>query len=250
MKRRHTLLLAIIFVQFTGRLAAQNDAIVVGDQVLNTHEVTQGIDITYLIRFQNVTGETAAAVTVRDTLDPQITASTFAMVDASHAFTFFQNGDVLTWTFNDIQLPDSSQSRDASKGYLVFRVQPRHDIKSGQYIRHKAFIYFDLKPSVPTNEAIVWVGETGPTNEPAAASLRIFPNPNSGEFQLAGDFSEGGLPPISILDADGRAVDFSQNSNGEVRNSRLFLRDIKPGVYFLRTVVGGEIRVEPFVVVN
>jgi len=110
----------------------------------------KGLD--YLIRFQNTGTDTAFTIVVRDTLDAQLDASSFTMLDASHTYQLnIKDGKYITWTFRDIMLLDSSHNEALSHGYINYRIKPKLPIGIGDVISNRAAIYFDFNPAVLTN---------------------------------------------------------------------------------------------------
>lgn len=230
-------------------LRGQNDKLVLGPQIITPYQIAQGAKITYLIRFQNFGGDTAQNISIRDTLDPRLDATTFEMVDASHTHTLIRGGEVVRWYFNDIALPDSTENPVSSKGYIMFRVKPKDNLYPGQVIRNQAFIYFDGAQIISTNEVVVRVDAQGPTTNPDLSQVLVFPNPNNGIFEtsinLADDSPESG---VAITDATGKSASFTAVETGT--GSRISLAHLEPGIYYLQTKVDGVVRVSPFVVVR
>jgi uncharacterized repeat protein (TIGR01451 family) len=115
-------------------------------------EYSSGKPLLYTIRFQNTGNDTAFNVVVRDTLEAKLNWNSFEMVDASHNFqTEIKDGNKITWTFNDILLPDSNVNEPASHGYITYRVKPVTGLQIGDVIHNSASIYFDYNLPVKTN---------------------------------------------------------------------------------------------------
>lgn len=119
--------------------------------------ITQEIDeIEYTIRFQNTGTDTAFNIQITDQLDPNLDWSTFEYVSASHSgpeIDMTYGGEV-TFTFNDILLPDSNVNEIASHGYIKYRIQLEEDLPTGTQIFNTANIYFDANPAIVTNTKI------------------------------------------------------------------------------------------------
>jgi hypothetical protein len=58
---------------------------------------------------------------------------------------------VLTWTFNPINLPDSTTDLLGSNGYIRFSIKPKENLPEKTKIENFADIYFDYNPPVRTN---------------------------------------------------------------------------------------------------
>jgi hypothetical protein len=108
--------------------------------------------LTYTIRFQNTGTDTAFNIIVRDTLDAKLDWPTFEMTGTSHkAHSVIKSGNVLSWTFTDILLPDSNVNEAASHGYITYRVKAKPSLVLNDTVRNSASIYFDFNPGVRTN---------------------------------------------------------------------------------------------------
>ncbi|MDC3309272.1 choice-of-anchor L domain-containing protein, partial [Crocinitomicaceae bacterium] len=109
----------------------------------------------YVVRFQNVGTDTAFNVIVRDTLDLDLNIFTVTPGVASHPYTFKMYGPrVLEWTFEDIQLPDSTTNEEASNGFLTFHVDQVPDLAPGTVINNDADITFDFELPITTNTTV------------------------------------------------------------------------------------------------
>jgi uncharacterized repeat protein (TIGR01451 family) len=120
--------------------------------------ITNNYSLQFTVRFQNTGTDTAFNLYVRDTLDPKLNWSTLEMVTASHPYVVsIENGNQLTWQFNNINLPDSNNNEPASHGYIVYRVRPNNNVNEGDVINNTASIYFDYNVPVATNTSTTLV---------------------------------------------------------------------------------------------
>jgi len=107
-------------------------------------------------------------IVVRDTLSSKADWNTFEMMSASHGYTLsIEDGDKLTWTFNNIDLPYSSLNEPASHGYITYRIRPKSTVAVGDTIHNTASIYFDYNLPVLTNNAFTLI------QEPIVLPLRL-----------------------------------------------------------------------------
>ncbi|MBN8651945.1 MAG: SBBP repeat-containing protein [Cytophagales bacterium] len=125
----------------------------IGDQ----YYVTTQTPLEYTIRFQN-TG-TASAINVRivDTLNIHLDLSTLRFQGSSHTGITQVSGTtapVLSWTFNNINLPDSASNEPASHGFVKFSIVPINNLPEKTVIRNQADIYFDYNEPVTTNMTV------------------------------------------------------------------------------------------------
>ena len=113
-------------------------------------------NLVYQINFQNVGTAPAIDVVVRDTLETDLDISSFELGGASHEYTSFEISErELVWTFEGINLPDSTANEPESHGHVEFRLNPVSGLPPGTSIDNRAGIYFDFNPPVITNYASV-----------------------------------------------------------------------------------------------
>ncbi|WP_378410102.1 DUF7619 domain-containing protein [Rhodocytophaga aerolata] len=139
-----------------------NDKAVTPEGVGPEKIVRKETPLEYLIRFQNTGTDIAYKVVVVDTLDATLDIASLDIGASSHPFTYSITGmgaPVLTWTFNNINLPDSTSNEPASHGYLRFRIRPKKDTPDGVKITNSAAIYFDYNSPVITNTVLSTTGQ-------------------------------------------------------------------------------------------
>ena len=111
--------------------------------------------LTYRIRFQNNGNDTAFAVRIEDQLDPNLDLSTFLPGASSHPYTTkIKEGGVLSITFDNIELVDSSTNFAGSQGYVLFTIRANEGLADRTVIPNSAGIYFDFNRPVITNTVI------------------------------------------------------------------------------------------------
>lgn len=111
-------------------------------------------ELDYLIRFQNTGTDTAFKVVVVDTLPSNLDPLSIKSVVASHAYKLSIKGNILTFTFDKIFLPDSFVNEKASHGFVRFKIRPQKWVYEGSFIFNKAAIYFDYNEPVITNTTL------------------------------------------------------------------------------------------------
>jgi fimbrial isopeptide formation D2 family protein len=121
-------------------------------------EYAAGKSLLYTVRFQNTGNDTAFLVVIRDTLDSNLDWSSFEMVGSSHNHSItITNGNIITWTFANILLPDSNVNEPMSHGYVTFRIKPKAGLAIGNQISNSASIYFDFNLPVKTNTSVTTI---------------------------------------------------------------------------------------------
>ena len=207
--------------------------------------INANMDIEYLIRFQNTGTAEAINIEIRDTipvdlLDP----ATVRPGASSHPYTFEMSGaGMLSFTFNNIALPDSNVNEAASHGFVQFNIALRPDVPLGTVLENRAGIYFDFNAVVLTNT--VWhtvdtgflelhVSTQGP--ESAVPGIKVYPNPATETvwLELPGTPAAKGL--VRLFDPMGKVM-LEKTVNGPVVEIRRGL--LPAGVYFVEWRNGG-----------
>ena len=108
--------------------------------------------ISYTINFQNVGNDTAYTVVIKDTISEYLNLLSFESGASSHPYKLDITGKgIITWTFPDIMLPDSTRNLEGSSGFITYTIRLKKDLPLGTVISNPAAIYFDLAPPVITN---------------------------------------------------------------------------------------------------
>lgn len=108
----------------------------------------------YTVRFQNTGNDTAFTVVIRDTLDQNLDVNTFNVLGSSDEDvlrTEILEGRFVTFTFEDILLPDSTIDFNGSQGYVVYAIQSNEGTVENTIVENTASIFFDFNPPIVTN---------------------------------------------------------------------------------------------------
>lgn len=117
------------------------------------HFIRPNTELEYKIRFQNTGTAPAVNVVIRDTLSGFLDAENLRPGVSSHAYEFeLENDNVAVFTFEGINLPDSTANLEESMGFVKFRIPQTTDNQPGTQIFNSAAIYFDFNPPIITNE--------------------------------------------------------------------------------------------------
>jgi len=75
----------------------------------------------YTIHFQNIGTDTARNVVISNPVDTDLDISSLNVIGASHEFDleFVEEGRFLQWSFNNINLPDSTANELESNGFTL-----------------------------------------------------------------------------------------------------------------------------------
>jgi uncharacterized repeat protein (TIGR01451 family) len=108
----------------------------------------------YIINFQNTGTAAAVNVEIRDDLSDLIDESTFEFISSSHTtMVSIDSTRMISFYFEDINLPDSTTNEPMSKGYVKFRVGLMPGVLPNDIVNNQARIYFDNNPPIYTNTA-------------------------------------------------------------------------------------------------
>ena len=113
-------------------------------------EETELID--YLIRFQNTGNDTAYRVVITDEISDKLDITSIQNIGNSHAYEWeIWNNNTIIWTFDNINLVDSTTNQLGSQGFIQFTIAPKIDIDINPVIKNEANIYFDYNDPILTN---------------------------------------------------------------------------------------------------
>jgi len=123
-------------------------------------EISDGVSLEYLIRFQNTGTYPATFVKVIDVLPSELNTATIQMLSASHDYELiFHTSNKLEWFFDEINLADSTSNEPESHGYIHFRISTHPNLVVGESIDNRVSIYFDYNAPVITNYAVTHIGQ-------------------------------------------------------------------------------------------
>lgn len=152
------------------------------------HFVSATDEIEYKIRFQNLGTAAAQKVVIVDTIDSYLDPATIHLGAASHNYTAtLTDGGILTFTFENIQLPPASADETASIGAVQFTTKQRWGNPINYTFYNKAYIYFDNNPAIITNTVFHNVKDnTTAVSESITGTMiaELYPNPANNAFTL------------------------------------------------------------------
>jgi uncharacterized repeat protein (TIGR01451 family) len=146
---------------------------------LNPAELAANPWLHYTIHFQNLGNDTAFHVVIQDSLSDNLMLSTLQLEESSDPVELTINSmGKATFTFYNIQLPDSGTDYVGSCGYVKYKVKPKTSLVPDDVISNFADIYFDYNDPIRTDTAITYI--TWPVSMQASLSssqLHAYPNP-------------------------------------------------------------------------
>jgi uncharacterized repeat protein (TIGR01451 family) len=208
----------------------------------NEHLIEANQPLEYHIRFQNTGTDTAFTVVIEDRLDDHLDITTVVPGASSHPYTYDITRDRrMTFTFNDILLPDSTTNEPASHGFVKFKVRQLPDLPVGTRIENQAAIYFDFNAPIFTNTTFHTIGEdyipsVFVPDVPTASLLSVYPNPFVETTTLQLCEYDGETPVrLELFDTNGRLVRVDQYQESRPQFRR---QGLPKGIYFFR--ISGE----------
>ncbi|MGE3799533.1 MAG: T9SS type A sorting domain-containing protein [Candidatus Kapaibacterium sp.] len=210
--------------------------------------------LTYIVRFQNTGNDTAFKVVVVDTISHYtLDVPSIELGAASHPYTFAISGQgVLTWTFDNIMLPDSGANQSASNGYFKYRVHLKKGLSPRTEIPNRASIYFDYNDPVLTNQVVSVTGGTSSVKAEELASrvLRVYPNPARELSMILLQLPERSDVRVRLVDAKGSILQTLVEGELGVGEHHIKLEtgDLSSGLYFITLERRGEKEVFPVVI--
>jgi len=219
------------------------------------HYIEQGDDLNYHIRFQNVGIDTVFNLVIRDTISPHLDIASLQQGTASHPYRLeIVNGNVLTFSFNDIKLVNSTTNEAASVGFVKFKISQLENLPIGTMIYNSAAIYFDYNEPVITNRTYHeiennFVQVTVSSNEFIAEypdlSIQVLPNPFTEYADFIIEDAPKGNKTFELYDAMGQLIRMESFSDDS--RFRLFKSKLTAGVYFYQirnnntTIITGKL---------
>lgn len=177
-----------------------NDINVLQGETITTDQTEEYLD--YVIRFQNTGTASAINVEVQSLLHQNLNASTFRVLSASDNYVADIENNIITFKFENINLPDETSDPEGSNGFIAYRLKPKTGIQIGEVMDGIAGIVFDFNEPIITN----WVSTEvinplGVDEFNLNQLISIYPNPSDNGFYL--------------------------NSNAEIRVNTIQLYDLK-----------------------
>ncbi len=195
----------------------------------------------YTINFQNTGNDTAFTVVIKDTLDSDLDVTTFRLGAASHPVSYTIDGvGVVTFTFNNILLADSTHDEANSHGQVSYFIHQNENLPFNTQIENTAYIYFDFNTAIVTNTTLNTIfeplGIKGISN-----NIGIVPNPATDATELS--LVNGNITPsatvklYSITGSELKSGFKAINANGKIRLTNQGLSD---GIYFVKITDGNQ----------
>lgn len=149
----------------------------------------------YLIRFQNTGTASAINVRVENVLDDKLDWTTMQLESLSHTGRVeILNGSDVSFLFDNINLPDSTNDEPSSHGFIAYKIKPKDDVVLGDVFYNTAEIYFDFNPPIITNTVSTEiVDDLLSVTEFEDEMFTVYPNPTNSIIYLTTQVVDGQL---------------------------------------------------------
>jgi uncharacterized repeat protein (TIGR01451 family) len=191
--------------------------------------------LSYQIRFQNTGNDTAYNVVVIDTLDMNLDVATFAVLASSHpVVTSISPDRVVTFTYDNIYLPDSIVNEPQSHGYIIYHVKGISTMADPTTVNNTAYIYFDLNAPVLTNTTLTTFSDNFLSVAESENDDAVIVYPNPVHSNLVIHFEKDNPQPYRaiLLDVTGREV--LQTGMIDQNDLQLNVNGLSAGTYILK----------------
>ncbi|MDB5257779.1 MAG: hypothetical protein JWM14_2474 [Chitinophagaceae bacterium] len=200
---------------------------------------------TYVVHFQNTGNDLAFVVTIKDTISTNFEIQGIQTISASHPYTFRMSEGAALWTFDDIQLPDSTSDERNSHGFVKYRIIPKNTLQLNDEIKNTAHIFFDYNDPVKTNTTLNRVASVTALHETSNDHLlELYPNPSNGSFYLDCKLKETGT--IKVMSSEGKVI-YTQDSADLSLPQAIELNTGK-GIYIVQVIAGQKTMTRKLVV--
>jgi uncharacterized repeat protein (TIGR01451 family) len=195
-------------------------------------DITTNTLLNYTIHFQNTGNAPAHNVVVVDTLSPFVDPTTLKVTSSSaEVNTTISGGNIVTFTFTDINLPDTAMSKTLSIGIVKYTILPLSSDIAGTQIKNHAGIYFDANPEIITNTTVNTIpgAPLFVENISTMLNIAVFPNPFTTSTSIV--FNTDGLHYLEVDDVTGRKLESMECIGKQYEFSR---KNLAGGVYFIK----------------
>lgn len=211
-----------------------NDIIATPDPIGNNKFIAHNQQITYRIRFQNVGTAPVHLARLLNKLPSDLDVSTLEITSASHPMRFEMNGNDLTFSFENINLPDSTHNEPESHGFVEYTILPSKHLPEGTQIHNQASIIFDYEEPVITNKLTHIISYFNSDTR----YIMVYPNPASScpviKLIKVAETDKGLISAYAIYSEAGTTVHFEE----DVFEEEVSLCNIpfKSGKYFIKVL--------------
>ena len=199
----------------------------------------------YVIHFQNTGSAQANKIVVKDSIDADFAIESLSPGYSNHNYiASIDNKNVLTFTFNNINLPDMYSSPLGSIGIVAYSIHAKKNLTQGTQFKNSAAIFFDYNVPVITNTTINTINNAAGINEIKSTdnTMTLFPNPTADGYSLKISIDDAmSNGKASVYNLEGSLV--SENNINLQKGENLLsysAANLAAGIYIIRVVEGGR----------
>lgn len=213
----------------------------VSNETISPGFIESNQPLKYLIRFQNTGTFYAERVVVIDTLDANLDLNSFSLITASHEVNITRSGNIYTFEFDQIFLPDSTTNEPESHGFIRYEIKPLPGMADGESIENTAYIFFDFNAPIVTN-TVSTVMDFALAIDEITYEAKVYPNPATSEINL--EWAPAiQINSIKLFDIAGREMAV-YNVRGSER-LHIPVSKLNPGIYMFQ--FDGNAAVKPVI---
>lgn len=188
----------------------------------------QGNDyLVYVTRFQNSGTANATTVVIKETLDANLDWNTFEPIASSHTANIqLRNGNDLTYTFSNINLPYESANEPASHGWMAYKIKPKANFAVGEIASSESDIYFDYNPPIITNTVTTEMVALS-VNSELQNQFKVYPNPADNCFTI--HLQNENKAAYELFDVNGKLLQTAEVQSG----TPIDIQQLQSGFYFI-----------------
>lgn len=209
--------------------------------------------LNYVVHFQNTGTWPAQLVVIRDTLDTDLDPETLQPGWSDHDYTasIDANG-VLTFRFENINLPDSASNPLGSMGMISYSIKVKDNLPAGTEITNTAGIYFDYNAPVITNTTLNTITDSllssSEIEEKDEWNAVIYPNPAHDDAVLMISSSGDDEVFVAFSDISGKVISERKIVLSSGRNLVSFQTgNYENGMYFVTIRSSEKIKTLPLI---
>jgi uncharacterized repeat protein (TIGR01451 family) len=194
--------------------------------------------LTYKVRFQNTGTGPAVNVIIKDTLDSDLNLISFRPGLASHPYTASLAGNVATFTFSNIMLPDSNANEPESHGFIQYSIKKKSGLGYGTVIDNSASIYFDFNEPIKTNTvtSTYFNFVSSVKDWQTVSSVFLYPNPATQKVNVVATEQ---INELVISNISGAILKQLAPANLSLE---IDLSDVPSGIYFIAVKTANGIK--------
>lgn len=208
-----------------------NDIVVLEGAVIPQEQADDWLH--YIVRFENVGTAEAIHVRVENPLSDLLDWGTLQVDGSSHPVVTTRQNDLITFRFDDINLPATAQDSFASHGWIAYRIKPGPNFILGTTIENNASIFFDFNAPIQTNTVTT---ELAPLSivTPGNSDFQLYPNPAIDFVRIVTKSPS----KVTVYDLAGRLLPLPVVANGN--EIRLDVSALPSGIYTLKFSSGTD----------